>query len=182
MRIIGIDPGTATTGYGLLKLSTKGETDLLDFGWIKTKKDSDPERRLDEIYKNMQELLDKYSPDVMAIERLFFYSNVKTAMRVGQACGVIMLAAAQANVPIFEYTPGQVKLLIGGNGKADKSVMKKAIRDMFQVQAPDKKKTHFDDVCDAIAIAVCHAIQITNPEAPKSKKSRKSNGIHVKAS
>lgn len=156
MLILGIDPGTATTGFGLIKTS-KNKAQLLDFGWIKTEKNGEPGKRLVEIHKQMQELLKKHSPDVVAIERLFFYSNAKTAMRVGQAHGVLLLAASRAKVPVFEYAPMQVKHVVSGNGRADKDLMKKTVRKMFSVRAPKRKKTHFDDVADAIAVAVCHA-------------------------
>lgn len=157
MLIFGIDPGTATTGYGVLKVSGRGAPLLLDFGWIKTEKNGEPGKRLDQIYQEMSALLKKHSPDVIAIERLFFYSNAKTVMAVGQACGVILLSAARAKIPIFEYAPGQVKLVVSGNGRADKKVIKKTIRELFNVRSPNKKKTHFDDVADAIAVALCHA-------------------------
>lgn len=156
MLIIGIDPGTATTGYSLLKVSKKREHKLLDFGWIKTEANGEPGKRLNEIFKAMITLLKTHSPDVLAIERLFFYSNAKTAMAVGQACGVIMLAAARHKIPVFQYPPGQVKLVVGGNGRADKTIMKQVVRRMFKVRAPNKKKTYFDDAADAIAVAVCH--------------------------
>lgn len=157
MLIFGIDPGTATTGYGVLKVSGRGAPTLLDFGWIKTEKNGEAGKRLDQIYQEMSALLQKHSPDVIAIERLFFYSNAKTVMAVGQACGVILLSAARAKIPIFEYAPGQIKLVVGGNGRADKTVIKKTIRKLFNVRSPNKKKTHFDDVADAIAVALCHA-------------------------
>lgn len=157
MLVLGVDPGTATTGYGLIKISKKGEPELVRFGWVKTENNGDPAKRLDEIYKGMLAVLREHSPDVVAIERLFFYSNAKTAMRVGQALGVMLLATARSRTPVFEYAPGQVKLVVGGNGRADKEQMKKAIRKMFGIRAPNKKKTHFDDVVDAIAVAVCHA-------------------------
>ncbi|MBI4100493.1 crossover junction endodeoxyribonuclease RuvC [Candidatus Microgenomates bacterium] len=156
MRVFGIDPGTATTGYGVLRISKKEKPMLLDFGWIKTEKNGEAGKRLDHIYKSMGALLKRHKPDVIAIERLFFYSNAKTVMAVGQACGVILLAAARAKIPIFEYAPGQVKLVVGGNGRADKEVIKKTIRELFGVRSPKKKKTHFDDVADAIAVALCH--------------------------
>lgn len=156
MKILGIDPGTATTGYGVLKVLKEGQPILLDFGWIKTEKNSEPGERLNCIYKDMVALIKGQAPDVIAIERLFFYSNAKTVMAVGQACGVILLAAARAKIPIFEYAPGQIKLVVGGNGRADKTVMKKTIRGIFKVRSPRKKKTHFDDVADAIAVALCH--------------------------
>lgn len=157
MLIIGVDPGTATTGYGLVKIQTDGTPSLLKFGWVKTETNGEPGKRLNQIFQGMTQLLREYQPDVLAIERLFFYSNAKTAMAVGQACGVIMLAAARYKVPIYQYPPGQVKLVVGGNGRADKTIMKQVVRRMFKVRAPNKKKTYFDDAADAIAIAVCHA-------------------------
>lgn len=157
MLIIGIDPGTATTGYGLVRVQKNGQPDLLKFGWVKTETNGEPGKRLNQIFQGINRLLKEHSPDVLAIERLFFYSNAKTAMAVGQACGVIMLAATRYRIPIYEYAPGQVKLVVGGNGRADKNIMKQSIRKMFKVRAPNKKKTHFDDAADAIAVAVCHA-------------------------
>lgn len=156
MLIIGIDPGTATTGYGLVRVQKNGQPDLLKFGWVKTETNGEPGKRLNQIFQGITKLLKEHTPDVLAIERLFFYSNAKTAMAVGQACGVIMLAAARYRIPIYQYAPGQVKLVVGGNGRADKNIMKQAIRKMFKVRAPNKKKTHFDDAADAIAVAVCH--------------------------
>lgn len=157
MKILGIDPGTATTGYGLLRLNGKLVPELLKFGWIETSKDVLPGNRLDEIYRSTQALLKEHMPDVLVIERLFFFSNQKTAIRVSQAQGVILLAAARARVPIFEYPPAQVKLSVSGSGRADKTLMKKTIRKLFNVRSPKKRKTHFDDVADAIAVALCHA-------------------------
>lgn len=162
MLIIGIDPGTATTGYGLVRVQNDGSPSLLKFGWVKTETNGEPGKRLDQIFQGMTRLLKEHTPDVLAIERLFFYSNAKTAMAVGQACGVIMLAAARHKIPIFQYPPGQVKLVVGGNGRADKNIMKQSIRKMFKVRAPNKKKTYFDDAADAIAVAVCHARMVTS--------------------
>lgn len=156
MLILGIDPGTATTGYGLIRANGNGNADLVSFGWIATKNSDSVAKRLQEIHQKMLSLLSKQKPDVIAIERLFFFSNAKTAIPVGQAQGVLLLAAARHNIPVYEYTPGQVKKEIGGNGRADKRQIKKTIRKMFAIRAPNKKKTHFDDVCDAIAVALTH--------------------------
>lgn len=165
MRILGIDPGTATTGYGLIKFNGKLIPDLLEFGWITTDKDGLPGNRLNEIYQSTSRLIKKYNPDVLAMERLFFFSNHKTAMRVSQAQGVILLAAARARLEIFEYPPAQVKLAVGGSGRADKDIMKKAIRKIFKIRSPKKKKTHFDDAADALAVAYCHALKINEKGA-----------------
>lgn len=167
MLILGIDPGTATSGYGLIRTNGKGETSLLKFGWIETDKDGEPGTRLNEIHKGMRTLLRDFSPDVIAMERLFFYSNAKTAIRVGQAQGVFLLAAAQHKVPLFEYPPMQVKSVVSGNGRADKKIMQATIRKLFNVRSPNKKRTHFNDVADAIAVAVCH-VRLAKPAYAKA--------------
>lgn len=161
MLVLGIDPGTATTGYGLVNFPQKGRPKLVKFGWIKTEKNGVPGERLADIHKEVRTILRQHSPDVMAIERLFFYSNAKTAMRVGQAHGVLLLAAAQAKIPVHEYAPMQIKNVVTGNGRADKELVKKTIRKIFSVRAPNRKKTHFDDVADALAVALCH-VKLTN--------------------
>lgn len=158
MLILGIDPGTATVGYGMIKAKS-GSFSVLDFGWIKTDKEEKVEKRLDQIYREVLSLLKTHEPDVLAVERLFFYSNQKTAMRVSQAHGVIMLAAARRKTKVAEYAPGEIKKRISGNGRADKNEMKKAVRSLLPVRSPKRKKTHFDDVADALAVAICHALK-----------------------
>jgi len=157
MLILGIDPGTATTGFGLIK-SVSGKVEVLDFGLIETEKDGSPGARLVSIYEQVQEIFEKYRPDVVAFERLFFATNAKTAMAVGQAHGVMIFAAAQANLNIFEYAPGTIKKTIAGDGRADKKVMQKAVRGHLgaKVRSRAKKKTHFDNAADALAVALCH--------------------------
>lgn len=157
MKILGIDPGTATTGYSLIKLNGKPVPELLHFGLIETDKEVLPAVRLNEIYQRAEALLSEFIPDVIAMERLFFFSNQKTAIRVSQAQGVILLASARAGIPIFEYPPAQVKLSISGSGRADKAQIKEAVKKLFNLHAEKKKKTHFDNVADAIAVAYCHS-------------------------
>jgi len=158
MIILGIDPGTATTGYGLLKVNKrKKEFELLKFGWIKTPKEMKTEKRLDMIYKEMLGLLKNHKPDVLSIERLFFATNVKTAIGVSEATGVIRLSAARRKIPVVDYAPMQIKLVVAGSGRADKKKMKKEVRKLLNFRSPKRKKTHFDDVCDALAVAICHA-------------------------
>ena len=157
MLILGIDPGTATTGFGIIE--TNGEVEnfkLRHFGWIRTDKDELRENRLVQIHDKMILLLKEYKPDIMAIERLFFATNVKTAMAVSEASGVIRLTAAKHKIPIFDYTPMQVKLVICGSGRADKMLVKKEVRRLLKFRSPNHKKTNFDDVCDALAVAICH--------------------------
>lgn len=170
IRILGIDPGTATTGFGLIESDSKTNI-LIDFGWIKTDKEESKENRLVTIYEEMTILLNKHKPDVMAIERLFFATNVKTAMAVSEACGVIRLAAAKSKTPIHDYAPMHIKMVVGGSGRADKTVMKQTVRKLLKFRSPNKKKTFFDDVCDACAVAICHAQDsMLNSTLESSKK------------
>ncbi len=155
MKILGIDPGTATTGYGFIEKNGEG-IEFVKFGWIKTGKDELPQNRLKVIYKSMLGLITTLNPDVIAIERLFFATNAKTAMSVSQAKGVIMLAAAQKNIAIVEFTPMEVKKVITGSGNAKKNIMKSTVRKILKVRSPKKKKTHFDDAADALAVALCY--------------------------
>ena len=172
MRILGIDPGTATTGFGMIETAGDGKYLLLDYGLISTSKELPHGRRLELIYEGISSLLEKHSPEVVAIERLFFATNALTAISVGQAIGVIKLAIHKHGVPVFDYAPMQVKLYVGGSGKADKSVMKHMVKKMLsirgskvneirdgQTKAKKTNKTHFDDAADALALAICHAIK-----------------------
>jgi len=156
MLILGIDPGTATTGVGLIKTNGKASFELLHFDWIKTDKNDLREKRLVVIHNAVINLIKEHKPDVLAIERLFFATNVKTAMAVSEASGVIRLAAAKHKIPIYDYAPMQIKLIICGSGRADKEMMKKEVRKLLNFRSPNHKKTHFDDVCDALAVAICH--------------------------
>lgn len=156
MKILGIDPGTATTGYGVLSASGRGKFTLLDFGWIKTDKKDSPQDRLVVIHRETLALIKNHKPDVLAIERLFFATNVKTAMAVSEATGVIKLAAAKGKVSVVEYVPMQVKMEVCGSGKADKEMVKRQVRKLLSFRSPNHKKTYFDDVCDALAVAICH--------------------------
>ena len=124
MKILGIDPGTATTGYGVITADNNGQYTLIAQGLVSTSKDQPHGQRLDIIYSEIGSLIEKYTPDVVSIERLFFATNALTAIAVGQAIGVIKLAIHHHHLPVFDYTPMQVKLYVGGSGKADKKIMK----------------------------------------------------------
>jgi crossover junction endodeoxyribonuclease RuvC len=160
MLILGIDPGTATTGYGLLNVKRES-FEVRDFGLIETEKNGEPAKRLVDIHKQLNKILRDHSPDVVAIERLFFATNAKTAMRVGQAHGVMLLCAAQRKMDVFEYAPGTIKKIVAGDGKADKKLVQKSLRKVLgaKVRSRKKGKTHFDNAADALAVALCHAIQ-----------------------
>lgn len=163
---MGIDPGTATTGFGVLNVS-KGKLEAVEYGLIETDKDASPGLRLTKIYEDMTKLLlQKFNPDVVAIEKLFFATNAKTAMSVGEAKGVLILAAAKSNIEVYEYAPGTIKKVVGGNGRADKKMMQKAVRKILGngIRSKAHQKTHFDNAADALAVALCHAYKIKGGE------------------
>lgn len=156
MIILGIDPGTATTGYGVITCDGKGVC-AVESGWISTSKDDGKEKRLISTFEQTRAVIKKHHPDIISIERLFFFINAKTAMTVAESGGVIRLAAALEKVPFVEYAPLAIKLEVAGTGKADKKMVKMAVRKLLKVRSPNKKRTHFDDVSDAFAVAICHA-------------------------
>ncbi|OGM29799.1 crossover junction endodeoxyribonuclease RuvC [Candidatus Woesebacteria bacterium RIFCSPHIGHO2_01_FULL_41_10] len=157
MRVLGIDPGTATTGYGFVEVNGHG-MEAIEFDLIETSKEVSPELRLAYIYQNMRIIIERFSPEVMAIEKVFFSSNRRTAINVSQALGVMLLSAADANIQVVQYAPGTIKKLVAGDGRADKKVIQRALRDIFgaKIRSRPMKKTHFDNAADALAVAVCH--------------------------
>lgn len=155
MIVLGIDPGTATSGYGLVKANGQ-RLEVLKFGLIETDKNLTPEVRLGRIFKTISNLLGEFKPDCIAVEKVFFATNAKTAISVGQAQGVILLSAANARIGVYEYSPMTIKKVVSGNGHADKELMKKTIRKLLNVRSPRRSKTHFDNSVDALAVAVCH--------------------------
>ncbi len=155
MRILGIDPGTATTGFGVIDIE-RGKLKFIDAGVITTKSDVDMKDRLITIYDELGELISEHKPNVVAIELLYFATNVTTAMTVGQARGVAILVAAQANLPIAEYTPLQVKQAVTGYGKADKHQIQEMVKSLLGLNTIPKP----DDAADALAIAITHSSQI----------------------
>lgn len=149
-RVLGIDPGLATTGFGIIEESANGYH-IVEAGAIITGARESFGGRLDTIYRDTVALLEKFRPTKVGIEQLFFAKNVTTAFSVGQARGVIVLACHQAKVPIHEYTPLQVKQSITGYGQANKTQMQKMIQMLFKLKNPPCP----DDVADALAVAVC---------------------------
>jgi len=149
---LGIDPGTATTGYGLVRLDADGELVAVNYGVILTPKEASPSARLDLLYRDLRALLKKHKPDTSAVEKLFFQRNVSTALAVGQARGVVLLALEQAGVEIFEYTPNEVKQAVAGYGSADKRQVQEMVRTLLQLNEIPKP----DDAADALAIAITH--------------------------
>jgi len=152
MLVIGIDPGTAITGYGLVRENQDGSLTAVDYGVITTAADWQMPVRLLELYQKIKKILLLHHPDSGAVEKLFFQRNVRTAISVGQGRGVILLALAEAGVDVMEYTPLEVKQAIAGYGGADKGqvqAMVRALLSLDEIPSPD-------DAADALAIAICH--------------------------
>ena len=152
MIILGIDPGYAIVGYGIVSYVGNKFT-TLTYGAVTTKAGMDFSLRLKKIYDDVTELLIKYKPDAMSIEKLFFTNNAKTAIDVAQARGVILLAAMNQNVPVYEYTPLQVKQAVVGYGRAVKAQIMEMTRVLLHLDSVPKP----DDTADALAMAICHA-------------------------
>jgi crossover junction endodeoxyribonuclease RuvC len=149
---LGIDPGIATTGYGFVRLGQDGGLEAVKFGVILTPKEQTPPARLESLHRELRALLRKHHPDVAAVEKLFFQRNVSTAIMVGQARGVTLLALQQAGVEAFEYTPNEVKQAVAGYGSADKRQVQEMVRVLLAL--PEIPKP--DDAADALAIAITH--------------------------
>lgn len=152
MRILGIDPGIAIVGFGFIDKKGSQLTPV-QYGSIQTEAHTEPAERLKQVYDALIQLIDKYQPQQIAVEKLFFNRNVTTAFTVGQARGVILLAAAQKGLQIGEYTPLQVKQAVVGYGKAEKRQVQEMVKMFLNLREIPKP----DDVADALAIAICHA-------------------------
>lgn len=152
MIVLGLDPGTATTGFGVVRYE-EGKLYPLDSGVLLTTPDMTMPDRLLSIYNDVNTLLDKYEPDTVATERLFFNTNVTNALSVGRAIGVMLLAFAQRGLSWAEYTPMQVKQAVTGYGGADKNQVQMQVTRLLRLQEIPKP----DDAADGLAVAICHA-------------------------
>ena len=159
MRILGIDPGTATLGFGVID-SDNQKLKFIDGGVITTKPDRTTAERLETIYNELVSIIAETKPVVMAVEKLFFAQNVTTAMTVSQARGVIMLCGQKAKLEIFEYTPLQIKQALTGYGRAEKKQIQEKVRVMLQMNAVPQP----DDCADALAAAICHSMTVGDNE------------------
>ncbi len=158
MISIGIDPGTATTGYGVVKFD-QNNLICLDYGIIKTDKSLSDSYRLEILNKELSIIIKDYHPDVLSVEKVYFFKNYKTAFPVSQAKGVIMMTASRENIPVYEFTPPQIKMGITGYGKADKLQVQK----MIQVTLNLKEIPRPDDAADALGAAICAINKIKKP-------------------
>ncbi len=152
MIILGIDPGIAIVGWGVIEFSGN-KMKPLAYGAITTPAHTPITQRLKTIYDELSIIIDKYKPEAMAVEELFFNTNVKTAITVAHARGIVLLCASQKGIPDFEYTPLQVKQALTGYGRADKAQIQNMVKIMLGINAVPKP----DDTADALAIAICHA-------------------------
>ncbi|MDX1662704.1 MAG: crossover junction endodeoxyribonuclease RuvC [Candidatus Promineifilaceae bacterium] len=151
MRILGLDPGTATTGYGIIDI-VEGEPQAVAYGVIRTSSKKSTPERLQKIYDELSELLDEYRPVAAAIEEVFFGRNITTAISVGQARGVLILALAKAGIPVDEYSPPQVKDAVTGYGNADKHQVQLMVRTLLHLEETPRP----DDAADGLAVAITH--------------------------
>lgn len=150
--VLGVDPGTAITGYGVVGENSDGDIDLLACGVIRTAPTTPMHLRLLEIYEDLRGIIREFRPDELAVEKLFFGRNVTTAIAVGQARGAILLAAASEGMEVVEYTPAEVKSAISGYGNAEKVQVQEMVRQLLRLESAPEP----DDAADGVAIAVCH--------------------------
>lgn len=148
--ILGVDPGIADTGYGVIS-DDKGKLTCLTYGSIKTSSKDDLITRLNQLHIELSKIIKKYQPDLVSVEELFFSKNVKTALTVGHARGVILLTIKQNNLPIFEFKPSQIKQAVSGYGAAKKDQVQKMVKTLLGLREIPKP----DDAADALAIAMC---------------------------
>ncbi|OGZ36005.1 MAG: crossover junction endodeoxyribonuclease RuvC [Candidatus Portnoybacteria bacterium RIFCSPLOWO2_01_FULL_43_11] len=151
MTILGLDPGTAATGYGVIK--KQSELRAIDYGCIRTSPQFSTAERLKETHQQIAKLIKKHKPDIIAIEDIFFFKNLKTAIKVSQARGVALLSASQAKIPIAEFTPLQIKQAVTSYGRADKAQVQKMVKILLGLKEIPKP----DDAADALAVAICCA-------------------------
>ena len=155
MRILGIDPGYGIMGYGIIDTAGVKST-AVDYGVIETRAGEPLPERLERLYTGTRQLIDIYRPDMAVFEELFFYRNTTTAIAVGAGRGVALLAAQQSGIPLYEYTPMQIKLAVTGNGHADKHAVQQMVKLLLNLNAVPKP----DDAADALAAALCRACTI----------------------
>ena len=152
MRILGIDPGFAITGYSIIDY-IGNKFDLIASGAVTTKAGESFPLRLLKLNNDLENIIDEYKPDAISVEELFFNQNTKTAINVAQARGIILIVGCKRGIPTFEYTPLQVKQAVTGYGRADKMQVQKMVQSILKVEKIPK----LDDITDSMAIGICHA-------------------------
>lgn len=147
MKILGVDPGTARMGWGVIDQEI-----MIDYGCLETKANQPEEKRLQLLFDQLIKLIKKYRPEAMAVEKLFFFKNLTTVMPVAQSRGIVLLAAAQNQLPVFSYTPLQIKQAVTGYGRADKNQVQQMTKSILKLKSIPKP----DDAADALAVALTH--------------------------
>lgn len=158
MTILGIDPGNAICGYGIIRKDEKGKLEIIDYGCVRTELRFEQSERLKKIHQELTKIIREYNPHIMAIEDIFFYKNLKTVIKVSQSRGVIMLVAAENKIRVEGYTPLQIKQAMTGYGRAEKNQVQEMIKMIFNLKEIPKP----DDAADALAVAICCAHSITS--------------------
>ncbi len=160
MIIIGIDPGIATTGFGVIEKIKDKKAEVIDYGCILTTPELCHGERLKIINNELNKLIKKHKPKIMAVENLYFFKNLKTAMPVSQAKGVILLTAAKKKIPVYEFTPLQMKMAITGYGRAEKKQVQEMVKVLLNLEKnPKDKNKRKDDATDALGIALCYLLK-----------------------
>ena len=156
MKILGIDPGIGICGFGLIEIQNRAKADakVLDYGAVTTPINTPLPARLKELYESLTQVFDETKPDVISVEKLFFSKNVTTGIAVAEARGIVILVAAQKNIPIFEYTPNEIKKSLTGYGSADKHQMQEMVKIHLKLDQIPKP----DDAADALAAAITHSL------------------------
>ncbi len=153
MIIVGFDPGIATLGYGVISVDNRGKSEMVDYGIVSTPKEENLAVRLCMLEKGIKQIIEKFKPDEIAVEELFFAKNVKTGIAVAHARGVILLTATKECGKLFEYTPLQIKQALTGYGRADKNQIQQMVKTTLRLKSIPRP----DDAADALAVALCHA-------------------------
>jgi len=170
MIIIGIDPGLAETGWGVLEVSSRGDLKVLAYGSVKTSPEQDLPERLDKIHTEIKSLIAKFNPDTVAIEQIFFGANAKTAMMVGEARGSAILACGARKIEVLDYTPLQIKTAVTGYGRAEKQQIQKMIKELLNLETIPRP----DHAADALACAYCHIVSAaTKTHFPRHESTQK---------
>lgn len=185
MIILGIDPGTATTGFGIIKKTADGKNpvnnfgfEYLDHGTIKTTTAFTAAVRLNKIHIELNKIIKKHRPSVVAVESLYFFKNLKTALPVSQARGVILMTLAKKKLPIHEFTPLQMKMIVAGYGRAEKKDVQETIKTLLSLDEIPKP----DDAADALGIAICCALKIYPLDQQKHKSAAASKKLLTRKS
>lgn len=161
MLVLGVDPGTATTGYGVVSRKSDGAVSLVECGVIRTEAGADLAVRLRDIHRGLVEVVERHSPDVMAVEGIFFGRNVRTTVVLGHARGAILLTATLRDIPVFEYAPAEVKSAIVGTGRATKEQVQFMVQRLLRLKNPPRPA----DAADGVAVALTHCYAATLPTA-----------------